>query len=230
MAPQDKKQPRSTINRRLQLHIQGRLFAGLVFVIPIAVTFLIFSFALNILKNLLGPLPAQIGDRFPSWFPEQVWLPLLSVLLSLVILYLFGLAVQNFIGKRLIRWGNALVDRVPFIRAVYSVARQATDLFSGANTSRYSRVVLVDFPRLGMKSIGFVTGYYRDPAGERWAVVYLPTAPTPQTGFMVFVKEDQIVDAGLSVDAAMRMVLTAGLLSEEMHRPSGAGPSQQPSP
>ena len=200
------------------MHLQGRLFAGMVLIIPIAVTVLIFTVVVNLLDDFLRPLSDQVGGRLPDWMPDRVWIPVLSIILTLGILYLVGLAAQNFIGRRLIFWGNTVIGRVPIVRGIYRAAAQATDMFAGTDSKRFSRVVLVEFPRTGIKSLGFVTGQYRGLAGEEYTIVYIPTVPNPTSGFMAFVKEDQVVDAGMTKDAAMKVVLSGGILTQELQR------------
>lgn len=209
-------------------HLRNRVVAGLILLIPTALTYLIFRAIVGFLDGLIRPSTQTLAQ----WFPGSGWVELVppvgSVVIVVILLYVAGLITRNFIGRRIVRIFENLVGRVPVLRAIYGTAREATSLFSSDAERRFSKVVLVTYPHPGAKSIGFVTGTFRSGEGKDYFMVYVPTTPTPMSGFLLFVGDDQIEDAGLTVDAAMRMVITGGILSSGRQEPSGTAPRQYP--
>lgn len=207
-------------------HLRNRVVAGLVLLIPAALTYFILRTFVGFLDGLIRPFTHTLAQ----WFPGSHWVDLVppvgSVVAVLVILYVVGLITRNFIGRRVVRILESLVSRVPVLRAIYGTAREATSLFSEDAERRFSKVVLVTYPHPGAKSIGFVTGTFRSGEGRAYFMVYVPTTPTPMSGFLLFVGKDQIEDAGLTVDAAIRMVVTGGILAQS--GPGAPGPAARP--
>lgn len=194
-------------------HLRNRIFAGLILVVPLVLTLVVFRAIVGFLDGLIRPSTQTLAQ----WFPGSGWVDLVppvgSVVIVLILLYIAGLITRNFIGRRIVRVFESLVGRVPVLRAIYGTAREATSMFSSDAERRFSRVVLVTYPHPRARSIGFVTGTFRSGGGADYLMVYVPTTPTPMSGFLLFVTEDQVEDAGISVDAAMRMVITGGILS-----------------
>lgn len=194
-------------------HLRNRIFAGLILVVPFVLTLVVFRAIVDFLDGLIRPSTRTLSQ----WFPGSGWVDLVppvgSVVIVLILLYFAGLVTRNFIGRRIVRSFEGLVGRVPVLSAIYGTAREATSMFSNDAERRFSRVVLVTYPHPGAKSLGFVTGTFRSGDGKDYSMVYVPTTPTPMSGFLLFVTEDQMEDAGISVDAAMRMVITGGILS-----------------
>ncbi|MSQ12617.1 MAG: DUF502 domain-containing protein [Dehalococcoidia bacterium] len=187
--------------------------AGLILLIPAALSIVMLRAVVDFVDGLIRPFTRTLTQGFPGgdWID---YVPAVgSVLLVLILLYFAGLITRNFIGRRIVRSLERLVGRVPVLSAIYGTAREATSMFSNDAGRRFSRVVLVTYPHPGAKSLGFVTGTFRSGAGKDYSMVYVPTTPTPMSGFLLFVTEAEMEDAGVSVDAAMRMVITGGILS-----------------
>jgi uncharacterized membrane protein len=132
-----------------------------------------------------------------------------------IVIYLLGLLATNVIGRRLIKWLDGIISRTPLIRYVYSAARQAVDSLHGLQGMAFKKVVIVEFPKTGMYSLGFVTGKAVDLEGQTKVPVFIPHTPNPMTGFLVLLSTEQIIDTNMTVEDAMKMVLSGGLLSPE---------------
>ena len=201
-----------SVPRKVGSHVRNRVATGLFLMVPIVITYLILRFAINFLDGLVRPGTAVLA----RWFGDGEWLnyvpAIASTLIVLILLYLIGLFAQNFIGKRVIRAIERFSQRIPVVREIYATANDAISLFSGGGPSKqFSRVVLVPFPNKDAKSLGFVTGTYNGAPGGPYLMVYIPTTPTPMSGFLIFVKETNIEDAGMTVDVAIRTIITGGL-------------------
>jgi len=192
----------------------------------------VFSFISGLLKPLVefGPLA---GSHWFQFLPEAV-IPWISVGILLVLLYVAGLIVATVLGSRMADWWNRQVERVPLIRFIYRTARLAAEMMSSGNgkaQKMFSRVVLVDYPRRGVKSIGLVTSKIAGVNGEPMLAVYIPTSPTPNSGYLAIVPEDEVTNIDMAVDESMRVILTAGIIApDKFNAQSAQTPSSSPSP
>jgi uncharacterized membrane protein len=170
------------------------------------VTYLVFRWLFEALDGIFQPaIIFFIGRSLPG-----------AGLVAVVILvYLFGLMATNVIGRRLVRWLDAIMCRAPVIQYVYTAARQVVDAVRGLQQVPFKKVVIVEFPKVGMYSLGFVTGKAIDFRGQKKIPVFIPHTPNPMTGFLVLLSTEDILDTDLTIENAMRMVLSGGLLSPE---------------
>jgi uncharacterized membrane protein len=154
----------------------------------------------------------------PAYRPEQLLgfsLPGAGAVLALIIVLLTGLLVTNLIGRRLIVWGEELLNRIPVVRTVYgSVKSFAESVLSQSNSFR--KVVMIEYPRAGAWSVGFLTAddvpEVSDKMGEPHVAVYLSSALNATAGFLVVVPRRQVIELEMSVDEAMRMIITCGVV------------------
>ena len=187
------------------------LVAGVLVWLPILATVWLVSFMLRIMDRTLLLLP-------PSYRPEALVgfsLPGLGALFALIVLLLTGLLVTNLIGRRLVVWGEELLNRIPVVRTVYGGVKSfAESVFSQSNAFR--KVVMVEYPRAGAWSIGFLTAEdvpeVSDKLGEPHVAVYLSAALNATAGYLVIVPRRQVVELDMSVDEAMKMIITCGVV------------------
>ena len=190
-------------------HIRTTLIAGLLLIIPVAVTFIILRFIFDFFDGLLEPFLDQfLVDYTPG----------MGIAALVIVIYLAGLVTTHILGRRLVRLGNNMVDRIPVVRSVYRTARQATDVLSAVSSSsggQYSSVVLVDFPGYGLRSIGLVTSKIKDKDDNTLLVVYMPTSPFPTSGFLVILPEERVTPTDIAVDDAIKMIVSAGVVAPD---------------
>lgn len=151
-------------------------------------------------------------------FPPAVGV-LLGLLVLAVLVYLLGKFLRGYIGGRLMRFVDRVFTRFPVIKAVYPHARNVADFVFGQRDRRgFSDVVAVQYPRKGIYSLGFVTSEGLEPVREKLdselLTVFIPTSPTPLTGFVLLVPRDEIVSVEMTVDEAFRFFITAGMLTK----------------
>lgn len=188
---------------KIERHLWRRIVSGFLVVVPLGVTFLIFRFVVNYLDDIIRPRFENTPVDFPG----------IGLVVILIALYLIGAIVSARLGRRAFDVQHAVLGRVPVIKSVYSVARQATDALSTPMESQVNRVVFIEWPRPGYRAMGFVTGHM--PAGDdhpAWVIVYVPTVPNPTSGNLAFVSEDEIIDTDVSVEEAMRTVFSGGII------------------
>lgn len=190
-------------------HLRRNILAGLAVFVPAVITYLVVRFVVDFVDGLLRPLTSRL---------LHVVVPGLGLAITLVVLYLIGIVVTTVVGRQLVHWWNALIERVPGIRVIYRTARQIADIFNSHSAQRYRRVVFLDFPSPGLRSIGLVTSEWREKDGRLYLVVYLPTSPTPTSGFLVVVPAERVEDTDMTVEEALKVVVSAGVLAEEVSR------------
>jgi uncharacterized membrane protein len=186
--------------------LRTQFAAGILVVVPIGVTILILYWIFVRLDNILQPIIRSIwGRTFPG----------VGFGATIVLIYLAGVIASNIVGTRLIHYGESLLAKVPVVRQLYAGIKQILEGFSKPGKTGFMQVVLVEFPKEGMRAIGFITNESYDKSGERLLNVFIPTSPNPTSGFLEIVTEDKIIRTNISVDDALKMVVSAGRVSLE---------------
>jgi len=187
------------------------LVAGMLVWLPILATLWVVGFIVSIADRTLLLLPQ-------SYRPEAVFgfdVPGLGFVFAFLVVLLTGLAVTNLIGRQLVAWWEELMQRIPLVRSVYGGVKSFTEsVLSSSNSFR--QVVAVQFPHPGVWSLGFVTSDQVPQMGERAGgdrvCVFVCAAPNPTSGFILFVRRQDLIELDMSVDAAMKMVVTCGVV------------------
>jgi uncharacterized membrane protein len=186
-------------------HLKGKFLAGLFVVIPVGITIFILKFLFNFTDGILS---SYLDRLFSLTTHQDLHIPGLGIITGAAVIYLAGLLATNILGKQLLRVGDELLSRIPLVKSIYSSSKQLTKVFREGKTS-YRRAVFVEWPRPGVRAIGFVTAEVeRD--GERLVVVYVPTMPNPTSGFALFFREDEVMDSGMTVEEAVKFVVSGG--------------------
>ena len=187
------------------------LVAGVLVWLPILASLWVITFIVQLTDRILVLLPAAYRPEALVGFP----LPGLGIVIALVVLLATGLLVTNLIGRRLVQYWDGLMRRIPLVRSIHGGVKSfAESVFSTSNSFR--KVVMIQYPRLGMWTIGFVTAddvsEVSSRTGVQHACVYVPTTPNPTSGFIVMVPKSEVVELEMSVDAAMKMIITCGVV------------------
>lgn len=188
------------------------LLAGLLVLVPLAITLAVLNWIVTLLDQTLEILPG-------TWHPDKVLgfhLPGFGVLLTLGIVLLMGAIASNFLGRRLLMLGNALMRRIPIVRSIYSSVKQVSDTLFSENGNAFRKALLVQWPREGVWTIGFLTGL---PGGDvinhlpaDYLSVYVPTTPNPTGGYFVMLKKTECIELKMSVDEALTYVISMGVV------------------
>ncbi|MFB3924557.1 MAG: DUF502 domain-containing protein [Syntrophales bacterium] len=196
----------------MRKRINNIFLTGVAVVIPIGVTLYIFFFLIGIMDNILAIIPAGIHpDKLLSFH-----IPGLGVIFTLLLTFVVGLITQSYFGNKLVGWGVGIFNKIPVVRNIYQPTKQLVDsLFSGKGRN-FRRVVLVEFPRKGMYTIGFVTGLSRGEVQRKTSEdslnVFVPTTPNPTSGYYLMVPEKEVVDMDMTVEEAFRLIISIGLV------------------
>jgi uncharacterized membrane protein len=210
--------PRTRFVRALRRY----LINGLLVWVPVLVTVLVVRFILQLMDQTLLVLPHSL--RPDTLLGLHV--PGFGALLGLLIVLLTGLLVTNFIGRALIAIGEDLLERIPFVRALYGGVKSFSETVLSKSGSSFKKVLLVEYPRAGAWSIGFQTTDQLPEINARLGApqvcVFIPTTPNPTSGFIIFVPRAQCIELDMHVDAAMKMIVTLGVVGPAT--PLGANP------
>jgi uncharacterized membrane protein len=188
---------------------------GIVALIPVVISVYIFFFLLGIIDNFLNIIPARIHpDRLLGFH-----VPGLGVIFTILLIFMTGLITQSYLGGKLIKAGDRLLNNIPFFRNIYQPTKQVVDsLFSG-KVRNFRGVVLVEFPRKGIYTLAFVTGDTRGEAEEkmqsRCINVFVPTTPNPTSGYYIMVPESEVIHMDMSVEEAIKIIISSGLVAPQ---------------
>jgi len=184
--------------------LRAQFVTGILVVVPIGVTIWIFVWIFVRLDNILQPVIRSIwGHTIPG----------VGFGVTIALIYLVGVIASNIVGRKLIRYGESLLARVPVVRQLHAGIKQILESFSAPGETGFMQVVLVEFPKKGTRTIGFITNESYDKSGERLLNIFIPTSPNPTSGFLQIMREDEIIRTNISVDDALKMVVSAGRVS-----------------
>jgi len=212
--------------------LRNYLIAGLLIWIPVMVTVWVIRFLSGILDQSLVLLP-------PPWRPEALvgqYVPGVGIILSFILLLVTGVVVRNLFGGQIVEGFENLVRRIPVIGAVYGGAKTFSETVLTDKGKSFKQVVMVEFPRKGIYSVGFITAEELEEVQAKTeqnvVCVFVPTTPNPTTGFIVLVPRDEVVRLDMTVDDAFKMLLTLGVVVPKwQNKPVAADLApQQPSP
>ncbi len=208
---------RRNLLRKILFHFEGTIGAGLLVLLPLVITYWVVKFFFDLLDPILQ-------DTLFRYLPIPR-VPGLGVLSLLGVVYLAGWFTTHGLGRRLINHGHQAVEFIPGVRGIYGPLRSAMQLMGNAEDRPYGGVVLVEFPRQGAKSIGLITSQLGEIDGEEMVAVYVPTTPVPSSGFLIVVPASDLTYTDISVDDAMKIIISGGLLAANI---LGEQAAQQP--
>ena len=189
------------------------LFTGLLVLVPGVITVWVLNWIISTLDQTLYLLPQ-------AWQPDHLLgmhIPGFGVLLTLAVLLVIGAIASNFVGRKLVQWGDAVITRIPVVRSIYSSVKQVSDTVFSDSGNAFRTAVLVQWPREGVWTVAFITG---NPAGEvasylrdEFVSVFVPTTPNPTGGYFVLMRKSDCVELEISVDAALKYIVSMGVVA-----------------
>ncbi len=191
---------------------------GLLILVPLAITLWVLHAIISTMDQSLLLLP-------PQWRPKELFgfqMLGFGAVLTVLIIFLTGLLAQNFIGNYVVRVWEGLLKRIPIVNSIYSSVKQVSDTLFSSSGNAFRKAVLIEYPRQGSWSIGFLTGV---PGGDvvnhlkgDYVSVYIPTTPNPTSGFFLMVPKADAIELNMSVDEALKYIVSMGVVAPE-HQP-----------
>lgn len=186
---------------------------GLLVILPIAATFyllwLIYRLFIRLANATFGPLLTELLGS--HW-----WVPGVGIFLTLVLVWLIGLVTRNYAGRALHGYFERLLERLPLVNKAYAMAKQVTGAFFRADVAAFKRVVLFEFPRKGVYTLGFITseemGRLSQSVDGEFISVYAPTAPNPLSGWFLLIPKEEVIYPQMSVEDGLKLILSGGVI------------------
>lgn len=187
--------------------------AGLLFWLPIWATYVVVKFLITLMEGTLTLLPKKyqpdqlLGFHFPG----------LGLLFTIIILFITGLLVSNFIGHRLMQFWNMLVSRIPLIRSIHAAVKQVAEALLHPSGTSFKKVLLIEYPRRGVWSVGFLTSEHLldTPTDCPMITAFIPTTPNPTSGFLLVIPKTDVTELNISVEEALRLIISVGVVTPD---------------
>ena len=188
--------------------------AGLLVILPLAVTIWVLDIVVHFLDSSVNFLPQD-------WKPEQVFgykIPGVGVVLTVAIILTVGAFASNYLGSKMVRWWDRFLGQIPVVRSIYNAVKQISDTLFSNKGNAFREVVLIQYPRQGLWTMALVTG---KPGGilaehcspEEYINIYVPTTPNPTSGFYLMVKRSETKALDVSVDEAIKSIIAMGVIA-----------------
>jgi len=197
--------------------IRRYLLSGLLFWLPILVTFWVLRFLANLMDGILKLLPNEYRPDYLLGFH----IPGLGIIVTVVLLFFTGMIVANFIGRKLVKLWDSIVLRIPVVRSIYSGVQQVMQTILSPEGKAFRKVILVEYPRQGLWSIAFQTGDGSPEVNAKinapdMITIFIPTTPNPTSGFLMMVPRQEIHELDMTVDQAFKLVVSLGVVQPDM--------------
>jgi len=211
------------------MRLRRYLVAGLLVWLPVGVTILVFGVLLDLMDQVLLLIPQ-------AYRPETLLgfrIPGLGAVLALAVLFTTGVLVANLLGRQLVLWYEGLLARIPLVRSVYGGVKNFAAVLLSDTGKSFKKVLLIEYPRKGIYRVALQTSDTVDEiaavTGKDVITVFVPTTPNATSGFLVFMPREDVIELTMSVEDALKMIVSLGVVVPEWHPPRAAGDLAHPS-
>ena len=194
----------------IQRYLRNQLISGLFVLVPLWVTYLVVVAIVNAMASVLQPLVSRLPMEVPHWVELMI-----SIFAFILLVLVVGMVAGRVVGQKFLSWGESFILRIPIIKAIYSAAKQEVDAVSVPNRKTFKSVVMIEYPRPGIKLIGFLSGVTTDEAGAKWCRIFIPMSPLPTSGFLHLVPMSEVRMTDLSVEDAFKMLISGGVIAPD---------------
>lgn len=195
-------------------HVKRHFLTGLLILVPLGITVWVITALVGFMDQTLLLLPEH-------WRPDYLLgfrIPGLGVLLTIGVVLLTGFLAGNLLGQRMLKMWESLLNRIPVVKSIYGSVKQVSDTLLSGNGHAFRKVLLVHYPHPEAWSLAFQTNVpdeVRGQLGEDWLAVFIPTAPSPVNGFYFYVKRSETIEMDISVDMALKIIVSMGVASPQ---------------
>ena len=192
--------------------VRGYFLAGLLVIVPLGAVIFVISAILRLMDRALGVIPPKFHPE--AYLPFKI--PGLGLALFIALVLVTGVLVKNYIGRRVVDFGEYMVSKIPLVRPLYGAIKQLILAIFGDTHDAFKRVVLVEYPRRGVYSLAFVTaqttGEIQEQMGTKTLSIFLPTTPNPTSGFFLVLPEEDTIPLSMSVEEAFKLLISGGVV------------------
>jgi uncharacterized membrane protein len=197
--------------------IKRYFLSGILVIVPLIITYVVLRFFLSSIDGILSPLLVRyLGYDVPG----------LGIVITIIIVFVAGILTRGVLGRGAVRIWERLLNSLPLVRTIYSAAKQLLISVAEPKESMFQRVVIIPYPRLGMYSLAFAANEVtldRYGAIGDYVAVFIPSTPTPFTGYMLMVKKDEVFPTNMSVEEAVKFIVSGGIVVPELMLPRQIG-------
>jgi len=208
---------------RFSLFIRHKLknyfFTGLLLVVPVALTFLVVRWLVNLMDSMLiSVLPGALHPdlRFGLSIPG------VGLVATLLLILAIGMLAANIFGRSLVNFSERMVDRIPVVKGIYMLFKQVSDTVFNRDRGAFRQVVLIEYPRKGIWAVAFVTGVssgeVQNVTAKKLVNIFVPTTPNPTSGFYILVPEEDIIPLTMTVEEAFKLVISGGMVTPPIRK------------
>ena len=186
-------------------NFRSKLFAGVATLLPLYLTFFVIKFLFVTLEEMSDPLLKRFNLDIPG----------LGIILTVLLIYILGFLVTNFLGRKIFNIGERIVKKVPIVNMIYTTLKQITDTFTKGSTDAFEGAVYIQYPRQGLWTMAFISGESKTKDGVPYYHLFVPTTPNPTSGFFLMIPQADTVATGMSVEDGLKTIISGGLLAPE---------------
>lgn len=203
--------PENPVKMTLVGRLRAYFFAGILITAPISITF-------YIAWNFIDFVDSKVTPLIPAAYNPKLWgVPGVGLLLVVVVLTLVGALTAGFLGRIWLRFSEWILSRTPVLNGIYSAVKQVFETVLAQKSNAFREVVLLEYPRQGIWTLGFITGQtvqqLRPDQEREWVNVFVPTTPNPTSGFLLFLPRSDVRVAALSVEDGLKLVISGGIVA-----------------
>ena len=188
------------------------LVAGLLVWLPLGVTYVLVRFLVGLMDRSIAYLPYKYQPE--SWYGQAI--PGLGVILTIIVILVTGILVANFVGRKVVGGWESLLERIPFVRSIYSAAKNFAEIVFSDSGNAFNKVLLVEYPRKGLYTLTFQTatevGEIQGRTGLDVIACFVPTTPNPTSGFIIIVPKKDVIELDMEVEEAVKLVMSLGVV------------------
>ena len=186
-------------------NFRSKIFAGLAALLPLYLTFFVIKFLFVTLEEMSDPILKRFNLDIPG----------LGIILTILLIYILGFLVTNFLGRKIFNIGERIVKKVPIVNIIYTTLKQITDTFTKGSTDTFEGAVYIQYPRQGLWTMAFISGESKTKDGVPYYHLFVPTTPNPTSGFFLMIPQADTVATGMSVEDGLKTIISGGLLAPD---------------
>jgi len=196
--------------KRIFKHLRTKIFAGILVILPLGITFLVLKFVFNALESILDPWTPKVSVHL---FQRNFSIPGLGTIGFFLLLYLIGVITTNVLGRKLVNWTDKLFVHIPVVKNIYLSSKQLSDAFSTTKKGSFRQAVFVEFPQEGNFVLGFITNELTDLEDEKKITVFIPTGFAPPAGHLLFLPKEKVFPSQMTVEEAIKAIMSVGIVT-----------------